>query len=146
MVSVARLKLLSVLLLFLVAGTVSAAESPYNGNFSFEDYPVEEDQQQEDQENHPVLYIVFWIAGQLALVYSLGIFFFEEGDISKAISIVGIMVPWLFFANLAPFGFIIGLWGYFSIVKFRFDTTYPMAGLVVVPIYAYQFFLQLLFM
>lgn len=133
-----------VLLLLFLLTTVSAAESPYNGNFSFGDYQMEDQQQQ--QENHPALYLVFWIAGQFALVYGLGVFFFEEGDITKAISVVGIMVPWLFIANLAPFGFILGLWGYFSLVKFRFDTTYLMAGLIVVPIYAYQFFLQLLFM
>lgn len=137
-------KLFSIMALFLMLSTVSAAESPYEGNFSVNDLPAQEDEQ--DQQNHPVLYLIFWIAGQFVLVYGLGIFFFEEGDVTKAISVVGIMVPWLFIANLAPFGFILGLWGYFSLVKFRFDTTYLMAGLVVVPIYAYQFLLQLIFM
>lgn len=127
---------------FFLLGAAGAA-SVYDGNFSVEDF---ESEGEPEPESHPVVYLLFYVVGQFALVHVLGGFFFGESDVTKSISVVGIMIPWLFFANLAPFGFFLGLWGYFALVKFRFDTRYRMAALIVVPVYLYIFLIQLMFL
>ncbi|MFB6115065.1 MAG: hypothetical protein ABEK04_02145 [Candidatus Nanohalobium sp.] len=136
-----RLKLfLFVFLLLSFVGLVAASHSEYSGNFSIDEHS--QDEKQADKSSI-VLYLVLWVAGQLVLVYGLGLMLFDEGGVTKAISVVGIANPWIFIAGMVPFfGFFVGLWGYLYLVKFRFDVNYFMAATVVIPIYVYQFVLR----
>lgn len=130
---------LSVSLLF--AG-LSGAQSDFENDFP----TVEQGEEQEKEEKQPVLYMIFWILGQIFLVYQLGIMFFDIGGVTKAISVVGIMIPWQFITGFIPFGFVPAIAGYMFMIKFRFDTDYKMAALTVIPLIAYQYLLVLLFL
>jgi len=137
-----RFRFILLLSLFLISVSVSGAAVD---NISQDAFQGIEDEGEEDDLNLQdyLTYFLLWIGGQIAIVYYFGNMIFAKSELTKVVSIVGIMVPFSIITNFIPVvGFILGLWGYIFLIKFYYESNYLMSAVVVIPVILFEFVLR----